>query len=124
MSWTKVLIVDDEVEFAAALSERLLLRDYDTKAVYNVDDAIAAIKQDPPEVLLLDLKMPGMSGIELYRTIKEFHPSIEVIFVTGQACQDGDETIPRGAFDCVMKPVDIDELTKKIDKAKQGRIKK
>ncbi|HXX57926.1 MAG TPA: response regulator, partial [Thermodesulfovibrionales bacterium] len=61
MSWTKVLIVDDEVEFAAALSERLLLRDYDTKAVYNVDDAIAAIKQDPPEVLLLDLRMPGMS---------------------------------------------------------------
>jgi len=124
MSWRKVLIVDDEVEFAAALSERLLLRDYDTKAVYNVDDAIAAIKQDPPEVLLLDLKMPGMSGIELYRTIKELYPSIEVIFVTGQACQDGDETIPRGAFDCVMKPVDIDELTIKIDKAKQNIIKK
>jgi len=124
MSWTKVLIVDDEVEFAAALSERLLLRDYDTKAVYNVDDAIAAIKQDPPEVLLLDLKMPGMSGIELYRTIKEFNPSIEVIFVTGHACQNGDETIPRGAFDCVMKPIDIDELTTKIDKAKQSIIKK
>lgn len=124
MSWTKVLIVDDEVEFAAALSERLLLRDYDTKAIYNVDDAIAAIKQDPPEVLLLDLKMPGMSGIKLYRTIKESHPSIEVIFVTGQACQNGDETIPQGAFDCVKKPIDIDELTKKIDKAKQRIIKK
>ena len=123
MSWTKVLIVDDEVEFAAALSERLLLRDYDTKAICNVDDAVAAIRKDPPEVLLLDLKMPGMSGAELYRTIKEFNPLIEVIFVTGQACQNGDENIPGGAYDCVMKPIDIDELTKKIDKAKERIVK-
>jgi len=61
MTRTKVLLLDDEVEFASALSERLQLRNYDAKAVYNAEDALTVLHSDPPDVVLLDLKMPGLA---------------------------------------------------------------
>lgn len=125
MLWTKVLIVDDEIEFASALVERLLLRSYDAWAVYSADDALTEVKANVPDVMLLDIKMPGMNGIELFKTIQEFNPHIEAIFVTGHgSLQGGEEELPRGAFDYVMKPIDIDELTRKIDAARQRQMKR
>lgn len=121
---TKVLLVDDEVEFASALSERLRLRNYDAKAVYNAEDALPIVRSDPPDVILLDLKMPGIKGIDVLKAIKEIDPTIEVIIVTGKLdVQSETEGMESGAFDYIMKPMDIEELIVKIDKAKMKRSK-
>lgn len=119
---TKVLIVDDEAEFASTLAERLALRNYDVNAVNRSDDAIKTIRDHPPDVVLLDLRMPGIGGFEVLRTIKEFDPTIEVILLTGQPKSEGaEEGIPTGLFDYVVKPVDITELITKINNAYQKR---
>lgn len=122
MSHTKVLIVDDEVEFASTLSERLSLRNYDAKAIYCAEDAIAAARSEPLDVVLLDLKIPGMNGLELLNIIKQYDSTIEVIILTGQLTgQDEAEAVRSGAFDYIIKPVDINELTAKINKAAEKR---
>ncbi len=120
MKKTKVLVVDDEAEFAATLTERLQLRGYDARAVSSAEDTVAAAKSDLPDVILLDLKMPGKSGIEILMTIREYAPGSEVILLTGHVdIESKIEGIRIGAFDYIMKPIDIGELTAKIDKAKQ-----
>jgi len=119
---TKVLIVDDEMEFASALAERLALRNYDVKAVYHAEDAIATAQSDPPDVVLLDLRMPGIGGFEVLKTIKKLDPTIEVILLTGQPeTEVTEEGIPTGLFDYIMKPVDICELIAKINNASEKR---
>jgi DNA-binding NtrC family response regulator len=119
---TKVLIVDDEVEFASTLAERLTLRNYDVKAVYHGEDAITAFQSDPPDVVLLDLRMPGIGGLEVLKTIKKIDPTIEVILLTGQPETEGTgEGIPTGLFDYIMKPVNMGELITKINNANEKR---
>lgn len=119
---TKVLIVDDEVEFASTLAERLALRNYDVKAVYHVEEAITAVESDPPDVVLLDLRMPGIGGVEVLKAVKKYDPTIEVILLTGQPKTEAtDEEVPAGLFDYIMKPVDIGELIVKINNATEKR---
>ncbi len=119
MTRAKILLVDDEVEFASALSERLQLREYDAKPVYNAEDALDSIRTDPPHVVLLDLKMPGTKGAETLKAIKEIDPTVEVIIVTGVIDPQSEvEGMKNGAFDYILKPIDIEELITKIDKAK------
>ncbi len=119
---TKVLIVDDEVEFASTLAERLTLRNYDVKAVYRGEDAITTAQSDPPDVVLLDLRMPGIGGLEVLKTIKKVDPTIEVILLTGQPETEGTgEGIPTALFDYIMKPVDMGELIVKINNANEKR---
>ena len=121
---TKVLIVDDEAEFASALAERLTLRKYEASAAYNAADAITLVKNGPPDVVLLDLRMPGLGGFEVLRAIKEFDSTIEVILLTGAPKAEGiGEGIPTGLFDYIMKPVEITELIKMIDNASEKRSK-
>lgn len=122
MSQTKVLLVDDEVEFASALAERLQLRNYDVKTANNALEALGLVYKDRPDVIILDLKIPGMDGIEALKTIKKFDPGIEVIMLTGHGdVQSVEEGMRSGAFEYIMKPVDIGELTSKIDKAQKKR---
>ena len=122
MPGTKVLVVDDEVEFASALSERLLLRKYDAKAVYSPEDALNLIRQWSPDVVLLDLQMPGMNGLEALKIIKQMDETIEVIILTGRGDESSHEQgLTGGAFEYIMKPVDIEELLIRIDKAKKNR---
>lgn len=122
MSTAKVLVVDDEMEFASTLSERLSLRGYDAKAVYCTEDAFAIARSDPPDVILLDMKMPGMSGAETCKIIKQFNPSILILLLTGDT---GEEQMTEGIcgdiLGCVTKPIDINELTEKINKAKKQK---
>ena len=119
---TKVLIIDDEMEFASALAERLALRNYDVKAVYNAEDAITTVQSDPPDVVLLDLRMPGIGGVDVLKTIKKHDPTIEVILLTGQPeTEVTDKEMPAILFDYIMKPVDICELIAKINKASEKR---
>jgi two-component system response regulator CpxR len=121
---TKVFLVDDEVEFASTLSERLRLRKYDARPIYNAEDALHIIRSDPPDVILLDLKMPGTRGIDMLRTIKEIDPTIEVIIITGKLDGESEiEGMESGAFAYIVKPIDIDELIVQIDKAKMKRNK-
>jgi DNA-binding response OmpR family regulator len=122
LSQTKVLVVDDEVEFASVLSERLLLRNYDAKAVYTAEEALSLAKHWSPDVVLLDLQMPGMNGLEALKIIKQIDETIEVIILTGRGDEfSREQGLTGGAFEYIMKPVDIGELLIKIDKAKKNR---
>jgi len=122
MARTKVLIVDDEKEFASTLAERLQIRDYEAAAAYSAEEAFASIRSDPPDVVLMDLKMPGVSGIEALKIIKGSHPTIEIIILSGLGSKkSASEGILTGAFDYVIKPVEIDDLVIKIDQAKNKK---
>lgn len=118
MKKTKVLVVDDEVEFASTLAERLELRGYDAKAVYCAEDTCAIVKSDPPDIILLDLKMPGMSGIEILMTVRTFATDLYAILLTGHMDVEKEiEGIKLDNFDYIMKPIDIEELLTKIEGA-------
>jgi len=124
MPQTKILLVDDEVEFASALAERLQLRGYDVKTANNALEALALIHTHVPDVIILDLKIPGMDGIETLKTIKKIDPTIEVIMLTGHGdVESVAEGMKSGVFEYIMKPVDIGELTVKIDNAMKKRTK-
>lgn len=122
MPQIKVLLVDDEVEFASALAERLRLRDFDTQAVSNAEDAVTVIRNNPPDIVLLDYRMPGTDGIGLLKIIKEINPAIEVIMLTGlQDTLSMEEGMKSGIFEYMIKPVDIGELMVKINLAQKKR---
>ena len=124
MSQTKVLIVDDEAEFASVLSERLRLRSYDAKAVYTAEDALNIIPEWSPDVVLLDVQMPGMSGLDALKIIKQIDASIEVIILSGRGDESSlEQGMTSGASGYIMKPIDLGELLIKINKAKRSRPK-
>lgn len=117
---TKVLLVDDEREFVQTLSERLLMRDMGSAVAYDGESALELIKEDEPEVMILDLRMPGIDGIEVLKRVKATQPGIEVIILTGHG-SDEDKKICMnlGAFAYLHKPVDIDVLSNTIKKANE-----
>lgn len=117
---SKVLLVDDEREFAQTLSERLSMRDVGTAIAYNGEEALSVLDDDEPEVMVLDLKMPGIDGIEVLRRVKRDHANVEVIILTGHGSAE-DEKICRelGACAYLKKPVNIDELSRAMQEAYQ-----
>jgi CheY-like chemotaxis protein len=117
---SKLLLVDDEREFVQTLSERLLLRDMGSAVAYDGESALKLIKEDEPEVMILDLKMPGIDGIEVLRRVKDSNPDIEVIILTGHGTDaDRDVCMQLGAFAYLQKPVDIDVLSETLKKANE-----
>lgn len=114
----KILLVDDEKEYVHALSERLETRDIGTSVVYDGEQALEFVERDEPDVMVLDLMMPGIDGIEVLRRLKQQKPHIEVIILTGHGTER-EETLARelGAFAYLNKPVDIDVLAKIMKKA-------
>ena len=113
-----VLLVDDEEEFASTLAERLSLRGIQASTASNGAMALSLIEADPPQVVLLDVMMPGMGGIEVLERIRATHPGLQVILLTGHGCtRDGTEGLRLGAFDCLMKPLNIDELIERVGSA-------
>ena len=119
MSNVEVLLIDDEVEFAETLAERLRLRSYDVTVTHRADDALDALDAGMrPDVVLLDIKMPGIDGLDALKEIKLRDPEVEAIMLTGHgAAASSIEGMKRGAFDYLMKPVDISELIARIDEA-------
>lgn len=114
----KVLLVDDEEEFAETLSERLQMRDVDSDTAFDGEQAIESVSEQEPDVLVLDLKMPGIHGLEVLRWIKQFHPKIQVIILTGHGTErDEEKARELGAFDYLKKPVETESLVKKIKSA-------
>jgi two-component system, OmpR family, response regulator CpxR len=115
---SKVLFVDDERDFVQTVSQRLISRDVGTYGVYDGKQAIDLIMDDRPDVMVLDLKMPGMHGVEVLRQTKEMAPEIEVIILTGHGTtKDMDECMKLGAFAYMNKPVNIEELSATIKEA-------
>lgn len=106
----RVLLVDDEAEFVSALAERLDMRGFDAQTATSGEEALERINASPPDVVLLDVLMPGMNGLEVLKRIKASHPQIQVILLTGRGSWDGIQGIREGAYDCLMKPIQIEEL--------------
>lgn len=113
-----VLLVDDEEDFASTLAERLRLRGFQVETAYDGELALQAIENQPPELVLLDVMMPGIKGMEVLQRIKASHPETAVILLTGHgSTRDGIEGMKLGAFDYLMKPVRIEDLIEKMREA-------
>ncbi|NVM21822.1 MAG: response regulator [Desulfobacterales bacterium] len=114
----RILIVDDEERFVTTLSKRLTERKLDVVGVYSGKDAIEEVTNKLYDVVILDVKMPGLDGVETLREIKKINPGIEVIMLTGHASVDSAvEGMRLGAYEYLMKPCEIDELMEKINGA-------
>ncbi len=121
----KVLLVDDEREFVETLSERMLMRDMGSHVVYDGEQALSFVQEEEPEVMVLDLRMPGIDGYEVLRRIKKEHPRVEVIILTGHGSEtDRVRCMEMGAFAYLEKPVNIDKLadTLKAAKARHAHV--
>jgi DNA-binding NtrC family response regulator len=113
-----VLIVDDEVEFLETLVKRLRKRNLTVNGVTSGEAALEQLKTSPVDVVVLDVKMRGMNGLDTLREIKKGHNLVEVIMLTGHASLEAAlEGMAVGAFDYLMKPTQIDELVYKIQDA-------
>ncbi|MGD8446165.1 MAG: response regulator [Desulfobacterales bacterium] len=111
----RLLLVDDEDRFRLTLAKRLAKRGIASDQAANASECLSILKKKPMDVVVLDVKMPGMSGIEALRHIKDNYPKTEVILLTGHATTpDGVEGIKAGAFDYLMKPVELEHLYNKI----------
>lgn len=122
MTKAKVLIIDDEVEFASTLCQRLRIRGMDTTDVHSGTEGLAKLAEIGPEVVILDLKMPDMNGLDVLVGIKAHDPTIEVIMLTGHGSGEaGIKAMEKGAFNYIMKPVDLNELLEKINLADEKR---
>jgi len=114
----KILLVDDEQEFTGALAERLELRGHAVQTVDNGEDGIQAVDNDPPQVVVLDLKMPGLNGIEVLKRIKSQYPHMPILLLTGYgSTEEGIKGMQLGAYDYMLKPLSIDELITKLHEA-------
>jgi two-component system OmpR family response regulator len=123
MKKARVLIVDDEEAFANNISKLISKRGYEVKAVYNGQSAVEALDEFDFDVIILDLKMPGLDGLATLKIIKGKKPAVEVIILTGHGSWDsGVDGIQMGAFDFLMKPVRFDDLYEKVRQAFQRKL--
>ena len=114
----RVLIVDDEERFRTTLNKLLAVRGLEVHNVGSGMEALEELKAKPYDVILLDVKMPGMTGIEALAEIKKINPQVEVIILTGHASVDVAVEIMRlGGYEYLLKPCPIEELMEKIEAA-------
>ena len=114
----RVLLVDDEVEFVDTLAKRMKKRKLTASRVNSGEDALEFLGQHPTDVVILDVKMPGIDGMQTLMEIKRQYPLIEVIMLTGHAnVEVAIQGMEIGAFDYLMKPMAIDDLVYKIQDA-------
>ena len=118
MERIRILIVDDEEDLVSALAERLRLRGFQVETATTGTDALTHVSAGDFSVVILDVKMPGIGGVELMVEIMRKHPDLPVILFTGHgSVADARRGMEEGAFDYIMKPVDIDDLIHKIGNA-------
>jgi two-component system, NtrC family, sensor kinase len=119
-----VLLVDDEKHFREILVKRLAQRGIGALQASDGEEALRLLEEKPVDVIVMDVKMPRMNGIETLRHVKEQYPATEVIMLTGHAStQDGVDGIKSGAFDYLTKPIEFEQLLRKIRQA-QNKIKR
>jgi len=113
-----LLIVDDDQEFRSSLSRRFLRRGYQVEEAPSAEAALSLCERRQFDVALLDMVMPGTSGIELLDTLRQTHPEIECLMLTGQGTiETAVEAMKRGAFDFLTKPFPLAELESLVEKA-------
>ena len=111
----KVLYVDDEEDFVRTMAERMEMRDLGGEVALSGDAALRALEADVPDVMVLDLRMPGLDGLEVLRRVKATYPQVAVIVMTGRGTEDDEERARAlGAFAYLTKPVDITDLMETI----------
>jgi DNA-binding NtrC family response regulator len=114
----RVLFVDDEADFLETIIKRMLKRRVAAYGVHSGEEALAWLQQQSADIVVLDVRMPGMDGIQTLRAIKSVQPLVEVIMLTGHASLEiAREGMQLGAFDYLMKPIDLDELLYKLEDA-------
>jgi DNA-binding NtrC family response regulator len=119
----KVMIVDDEADFLETIIKRLQARKIEVTGAESGQKALEILAAQDIDVIILDVKMPGMDGIETLREIKKRKPLTEVIMLTGHASvESGIQGMQLGAFDYVMKPVALDELLEKMRQAYERKL--
>jgi DNA-binding NtrC family response regulator len=114
----RVLLVDDETQFVDILAQRLVARGLRVTTAHNGEEAVAGIRATEIDVVLLDVLMPGETGIDVLREIKLARPLVEVIMLTGHATvETAIEAMKLGAYDYLMKPMATELLVEKIHRA-------
>jgi len=114
----RVLIVDDEEELVTTIAERLQIRGIQAETATDGETALKMIGENPPQVVVLDVMMPGIGGIEILQRMKSQNLQIPVILLTGYgSTEQGMEGMREGAFDYLMKPCDLNNLISKIQEA-------
>ena len=122
METFKVLFVDDEIDFLETLMKRMKKRGVDVAGVGSGEQALDYLNKQPVDVIVLDVRMPGIGGINTLKEIKKMDPLMEVIMLTGHASIEAAiEGMQSGAFDYLMKPADFDELFYKLQDAVKRR---
>jgi DNA-binding NtrC family response regulator len=123
MEGIRLLLADDEEDFRTTLASRLRKRRLEVIDVEDGYKAVEVVRSKPIDVAVVDVKMPGLDGLETLKRIKQINPLIEVILLTGHASvESGIEGMRLGAFDYLMKPCTIDELMLKIEDAYQRKL--
>ena len=121
MDSLKVLLVDDEEDFVTALAERLQLRGIEVQIATDGETALSLIEKSPPQVVVLDVMMPGLGGADVLKGIKARHPQIPVILLTGHgSIREGTDGLRQGAYAYLVKPIDIEELISKMQDASKS----
>jgi DNA-binding NtrC family response regulator len=119
----KVLMVDDEEEFVNTLAERVKMRDLKSEVALNGEQALQQMEHDEPDVMVLDLKMPGIDGMEVLRRVRQAYPEVQVIILTGHGTDKDEEEAKRlGAFAYLQKPVSIEKLVKTMKDAYKRKL--
>jgi len=114
----KVLFVDDEEDFVRTMAERMEMRELGGDVALSGQEALQMLEQDVPDVMVLDLRMPGIDGMEVLRRVKKTYPQIQVIIMTGHGSDKDEQEARRlGAFDYLRKPIDINHLMETVRKA-------
>lgn len=118
MNQIKILLVDDEEDLVRTLSERMNMRNFGTDVALNGEQALKIVDNEVPDVMVLDLKMPGIDGMEVLRRMKKHYPEVQVIILTGHGSDKHEkESLELGAYAYLTKPVNIDELVETIKAA-------
>ena len=118
MSKIRVLLVDDEEDYVKAMAERMDMRDLHSQVALSGEEALAVLEENPPDVIVLDLRMPGMQGMEVLERVRKDHPHIQVIILTGHGGEEEEAEARRlGAFEYLQKPADTGQLIRTIQGA-------
>ncbi len=122
MGKTRVLVIDDEESMRYFLTRSLARRGYEVEAAATGEEGLSLLEADPPEIVLLDLLLPGLSGLEVLDRIRETRPGTVVLLMTGYGTVDRAlDAMRRGAADFVTKPVTGEEIAAKIEEALRAR---
>jgi DNA-binding NtrC family response regulator len=119
----KVLMVDDEEDFVKTMAERMAMRDLTPELALSGEEALQQIQEDVPDVMVLDLKMPGIDGMEVLRRVRKAYPNVQVVVLTGHGSEKDEAEARRlGAFAYLQKPVEMDKLVRTLKDAYKKKL--